>query len=260
MTGLQRFVHSGTTPPVRSPVAYVAFEAVLIVAAYFVYFLVRGATEGSRADAYENADRVIAFQEAIGIDWEVTIQSWSLGNQLLVDAANWVYIWGHWPVIALVALWLVLFHPADYRLVRNAFLLSGGIGLVIFATFPLAPPRFVDIGVIDTVTEHSNAYRVLQPPALVNEYAAMPSLHFGWNLLVGIVLAWKARHVALRVIGIMLPPLMLWSVVATGNHFVIDAVAGAAVALVGLWLALWLRRSTWTPPPFRTPARGRAPG
>lgn len=233
-----------TAPARRIHWRYITGEAALIIAACFAYFLVRGATVRSPSLAFDNADRVIRFQERLGLGWEVTMQEWIIESHALVTLANWVYMWGHWPVIGLVALWLVIVYPSEYRLVRNAFLISGGIGLIIFATFPVAPPRFVDPDIIDTVTEHSNSYRVLQPPTLVNQYAAVPSLHFGWNLLIGIFVFRNGRHLAVRAFGVVMPPIMFLAIVMTGNHYIVDGVAGAAVALTGLAIALWLRRRT----------------
>jgi membrane-associated phospholipid phosphatase len=149
---------------------------------------------------------------------------------------NWIYIWGHWPVITAVLFWLFLRHPAGYREVRNTMLLSGGIGLFVFALYPVAPPRLAGLGLVDTVTEYSTSYRVLQPPAFVNQYAAMPSLHVGWDLLMGIAMLTWSTHLVVRLLGIALPTLMALSVVLTANHYVIDAVAGIALVLACLWV------------------------
>ncbi|MEX0750178.1 MAG: phosphatase PAP2 family protein [Dehalococcoidia bacterium] len=213
-------------------------EISLVVFAYFAYFAVRGVTQGAEAQALINADRVVAFERKLGILWEPAWQAAILPHPLLVDFFNWIYVWGHWPVIITVATWLFMSRPDLYRLYRNAFLFSGAIGLVIFATFPVAPPRLAgDIEVIDTVTLHSNSYRVLQPPGLVNQYAAVPSLHFGWNMLLGIAIVTAARSRWVKLVGAVIPPIMFLAIVLTANHYIIDAVAGAAVAGVGLWLA-----------------------
>ncbi|MGE0309384.1 MAG: phosphatase PAP2 family protein, partial [Acidimicrobiia bacterium] len=123
-----------------------------------------------------------------------------------------------------------------YVVLRNAMFISGAIGLVIFATYPVAPPRLLPpgSGFIDTVTQWSTSYRVLQPPSLVNKYAAMPSLHAGWNLLVGIALWHAFTSKRVRTFAVASPLLMAFAVVATANHYVIDAIAGAALSLVGL--------------------------
>lgn len=213
------------------------FESSVATIAYLSYFLVRGMTESGFERAKDNAERVIRFEKWIGLYHEGAIQDAIANHDFLVNVANWVYVWGHWPVILVVGVWLMRSSPADYRILRNGFLISGAIGLVVFATFPVAPPRMLEIGLIDTVTERSEAYRFLQPAAFVNQYAAMPSLHLGWDLLIGITLVRHARSRYARSIGVLLPVLMAWAVVATANHFLIDSVAGAALALFGLAVA-----------------------
>lgn len=216
-------------------------EVAIAVFAFFAYFFVRGVTEGSEIRAVENADRVIAFERSLGILWEPAWQRAIIDNHALVSLSNWIYIWAHWPLIIAVAIWLYTSWPATYRLYRNAFIFSGVIGLVVFAMFPVAPPRLADFDVVDTVTLHSRSYRVLQPPGLVNQYAAMPSLHFGWNMLIGVILFTRARALWARAAGVMIPIAMFFAVVFTANHYIIDAVAGSAVALVGLWIAAQFR-------------------
>lgn len=228
-----------TEHPVARRVPAVLFEVTLATAAYLAYFLVRGLTETGFDRARRNAERVIDFERWAGLYHEHSIQDALGDSDLLVDVANWVYVWGHWPVIIVVGAVLLHTRADDYRVLRNAFLISGGIGLVVFATFPVAPPRLLDLGLVDTVTERSVAYRVLQPPAFVNQYAAMPSLHFGWDLLIGIVLVRFGGRWYLRAIGVVLPAVMAWAIVATANHFVIDAFAGGALALFGLAVAMW---------------------
>ena len=95
---------------------------------------------------------------------------------------------------------------------------------------------------VDTVTEQSEAYRVLQPPAFVNQYAAMPSLHSGWDLLMGMAIVSAASTLALRVVGFAMPVLMAFAVVATANHYIVDVVAGVALALVRTRRRPWLER------------------
>jgi membrane-associated phospholipid phosphatase len=119
----------------------------------------------------------------------------------------------------------------QYYTLRNACLLTGLLGLAIFALFPVAPPRLTDMPVVDTVTRGSPGYRQLLPPSFVNEYAAMPSFHAGWNLLVGIVVFRATRHWLLRGFAVGMPVAMALAVVATANHFVIDVVAGALIVV-----------------------------
>jgi membrane-associated phospholipid phosphatase len=236
---------------VLRPARRVGKELLLVVVGVVLYFGGRGLTESDPAPAQENAGDLVAFERSLGIYWEPALQGLVEGSHALVTVANWIYIWGHWPVIAATLLWLVLRHPQQYRRTRNAMAVSGAIGMVVFVLYPVAPPRLVDLGLLDTVSMHSEAYRVLQPPAFTNLYAAMPSLHVGWNLLMGVAIATTARHWLPRVVGHALPWLMVAAVVLTANHYLVDVVAGAAVALTGLAVARWLesrgRRRGQTP-------------
>jgi membrane-associated phospholipid phosphatase len=209
----------------------------LVAAFALAYFGIRGITRGSEARAFANARDLAGLEDALGIAWERGIQEAAMAHDGLVTLANWVYIYGHWPVIVTAMVVLYLRCPPHYVLLRDALILSGVIGMVCFALLPMAPPRLGVLDVVDTVSTRSEGYRALQPPSLTNPYAAMPSLHVGWNLLVGIVL-WRAtRNRVLRAAALIGPVAMAWAVVATANHFVLDVVAGSLVALAGLGLA-----------------------
>ena len=122
----------------------------------------------------------------------------------------------------------------------------------------MAPPRFLD-GFVDTVTLNSNAYRVLQPPSLTNQYAAMPSLHVGWNLLMGIALYRHATARPVKLFGVLMPVAMYAATVLTANHFLLDGLAGSAVALTGLFAADGIQRHRSVPRPV-APAPAPQPG
>lgn len=219
------------------------FELSLILPAYFCYHLVRGAVNGRIDEAFNNAAGLIGFEQSLGIFWEVQLQGLIVGHQVLMDLSNAVYIWGHIPVIAILAVWIFVFRPDHFARYRNAFLISGAIGLIFFVTLPVAPPRFIpDAGFVDTITLHSNAYRVLQPPTFVNQYAAVPSLHFGWNLLMGLAVFQTVGTWYGKAFGLLMPFAMLAGVIFTANHYILDAVAGAAIALGALWIAVLLHR------------------
>lgn len=220
-----------------------AQELTIAVSAYFLYFGVRGLTEGGADIATAHAWDIVNLEDRLGLAREADWQALIINHRWLVNLANWLYIWGHWPVIVVTAIWLYLHHPDAYGNTRDAFLVSGAIGLAVFAFYPVAPPRLIDTGLVDTVTLHSNAYRVLQPPALVNQYAAMPSLHFGWNLLVGLVIMREAANPLARGFGAVSPVLMFLAVILTGNHFILDTIVGGALALFALGAVTWLRRT-----------------
>ncbi len=217
-------------------------EAFLVAAAIVAYFVVRNISAGGARDAFANARRLVDLEERLGIAWEDAIQGVVTSSETLVTLTNWVYIWFHWPVIIATAVALYLYRRRRYLIFRNALFVSGAIGFLFFALFPVAPPRLMDLGLVDTVTEQSRSYRALQPPGLTNQYAAFPSLHVGWNIAVGIVLFTAASSLAVRTFAVVSPLAMAIAVVATANHFVIDVFAGLAVVLVGLAVALAIDR------------------
>ena len=212
-------------------------QVALVTAAIVTYFSARGITASDPAPAHAHAEDVVAFERWAHLYHEPALQERVVGSPWVVDLLNWVYIWGHWPVLIGTLLWIVRTHPEGYRLLRNALFVSGAIGLVVFITYPVAPPRLMDLGLVDTVSEQSQAYRVLQPPSFTNQYAAVPSLHVGWNLLVGIVIVRYAKHRLARAFGWLSPVAMTIAVVLTANHYIVDAILGSLVALVGLLVA-----------------------
>lgn len=214
-------------------------EVVLVGVAGLLYSLVRGLTDDRVDLAYANADRVMSLERDLGIFVESDLQGAIVGTPWAVDVANAIYI-AYWPMVIGVAVWLLFARRTMFALYRNALLISGLFGLAIFAVFPLAPPRFAG-GFVDTIAAESAGYRSFNASALVNEYAAMPSMHFGWVLLVGIAVSTLAANRAVRAAGVVVPALMLWSIVVTGNHYLLDAVVGGAIVLAGLGLAWQVR-------------------
>ncbi|TDD97559.1 phosphatase PAP2 family protein [Jiangella asiatica] len=218
-------------------------EIAFLVAAALAYSLVRGVTSDRVDAAFRNAEDVISFEKSLGIHVETELQGLILDHGWAVDLANGFYIYGYWPVFVLTLIWLIVRRPVAYPFYRNALLASGALSLVIFALYPLAPPRFLPWhGFVDTVTLEATTYREMNSPTFVNEYAAMPSLHFGWILLLGIALVALARHFVVRIIGAVMPVLMFAAIVLTGNHYVVDALVGGAVVVAGLGIAVTIER------------------
>jgi PAP2 superfamily protein len=217
--------------------------------AYGFYFGVRSITEGPPTAAFRHALDVVKLERSLGIDWERSVQDQILGSRLLTDVANAVYMYGHWPVIIVTGVLLFHYRRSHYYQLRNVCLLSGLVGLVIFALFPVAPPRLTDMPLVDTITKDADGYRQLVPSSLVNEYAAFPSFHAGWNVLLGIVVFRATHSRLLRALAVVGPTAMVVAVVATANHFVIDVVAGVVIVLAGLFaLHVVQRRRSCTAP------------
>jgi membrane-associated phospholipid phosphatase len=219
-----------------------AVEVLVVVAGVVTYFGIRGATAGSEAAAVDHAHDIVALEKKIGLYVEEQVQAVVVPSDAMSTFFNWIYIWGHWPVIVATLLWLALRHRTVYYRLRNGMMVSGGLGLLVYTTYPVAPPRLAGLGMVDTVSERSQAYRVLQPPQFVNQYAAMPSLHVGWDLLVGLAILSAATATWLRLVGGIMPVLMALATVATANHYILDAVAGVAFALAGFAVAMAIER------------------
>jgi membrane-associated phospholipid phosphatase len=233
-----------------------ARELFAITAAALVYAGVRVLTEGDTSAAEANGRRILHLERVLHIHWEPTLQSQVLAHEWLAQLANWFYIWGFWPVLAGSALFLYARHRDTYVLLRNAVFISGLIGFVFFALLPVAPPRLVDPSLVDTIREHTTWYRTMQPVRLTNQYAAMPSLHVGWSVLVGVALARAIRRPAAYAFGVLMPTAMALTVIVTANHYVTDVVAGAAVAAVALALAARLPFPLLPPRPAVRGVRG----
>ena len=175
-------------------------EASLIVGAYLAYEAVRRIVAPSSVEAIDRAMRLIRVEQRLGIFFEPNLQRFAIHHQWLVSMFNFIYIWGYVPVIGIAALYLYTRHHEFYTRYRNAFLLSGAIGLIVFATLPVAPPRmFPEFGFIDTVRGGSPVYGSVEGRHLVNEFAAVPSFHFGWILLVSLALFQSSKALMMRV-------------------------------------------------------------
>jgi membrane-associated phospholipid phosphatase len=209
------------------------FEVTLVVALFMAYFATRGIVSGKAADAFHNAYQLMELQNWLGISWELSFQNLVLQHGWLIWLVNSIYVYTHMPALILFAIWVFIWHHDRYREVRNVFLGMLAVGLLVYALIPLAPPRFFTAtGFVDTLAMYSAIdYHQDSIDMLYNPYAAMPSLHVGFSVFVGIgiiAIGQRARH---WIVGLAYPTLMSLAVVGTGNHFVLDVVAGAALAL-----------------------------
>ena len=211
-------------------------ELALAAAAALTYFGVRNLTAGAALEAMSNADRLARLERRAHIAWERSLQDALLDHDLLVTLVNWVYIWGHWPVIITAAVVLYRTRHDRYLLLRNAIFVSGSHRLPVLraATGGAAASR--GSLAMDTVTLALGCVSRPAATGLTNQYAAFPSLHFGWNLLVGIAVWGATRNIPLRLLSILGPAAMGAAVVLTANHYVVDLVGGTVVVLIALWV------------------------
>lgn len=218
-------------------------EIACIFTGLVVYFGVRVLVEGSEARSTANAERLLEIESALRIDVEATMQELALSNELIRVLGNLSYVWLHWPLLITALVALYVRDPPHYRQFRNALFVSGSVGLVLFALVPMAPPRFMP-GFVGTVTDDARRHYIDYPLSWANKYAAFPSFHVGWTLIACLAVAATADRRGVRAAALVPALLVGVSVITTGNHYVIDSVAGAIVAL-SAYLALgWASRPT----------------
>ena len=215
-------------------------EVCILLGAYFAYMFVRKILIANvEPIAFENAIKVISFESAVGFFWEPAWQSWAIENsKSLVMLLNWAYIITFIPIIAVTATILYIKDRPRYLYYRSIFLWSFLFALTAFGSFPLAPPFFLpEHGFVDTIRQFGpTAYTWTlytdnnQSAFFYNAFAAMPSLHFGWTILFG-VLFLRTKNKLVKVFGIMYPTMTFLAITITGNHYIIDAVGGASIIL-----------------------------
>jgi hypothetical protein len=221
-----------------------AFEIGLVALAFLLYFIVRGLVVDRAGEALSNAQDLMDAERGLGIFWEPRINEWVLGHEVPIRFFNFVYFWLDFPLIVAVGLWLYFTHRHEYTVARDALLISGAISLVIYNLYPVMPPRLLPTGEFTgTLEAYSDlSYQAQSMQAFVNPYAALPSLHVGWAMIIGGAMVLTLRHPLLRAFGVALPWLQLAAVVCTANHYILDAVAGVLVCLAGLALAGAMQR------------------
>lgn len=218
-------------------------EIVVFLVFFLLYYMVRGLPSEDVATSTRNALDIINFEQSLGVFHEVGWQKAALGNQTLMDVANFTYHFLHLPLIGVIGVALFFRDMRKYRVLRNAILISGFMAGLIYYFYPVTPPRLLfengfNFGFVDTL----HGLKQVKPGPMTNHYAAMPSYHFGWILLASIGVWWAWRHWLLRAAAVALAALMWWAIVVTGNHYFLDMVVGAAMVLIAFWLSLsWER-------------------
>jgi membrane-associated phospholipid phosphatase len=220
-------------------------ELGLVALAFLLYFVVRANVVDRPDLALANARHIVDIERGLGIFAEPAWQRAILDEMALVRFFNCVYFWLDFPLIAVVGLGMYLYRRAEYTFTRDAILFSGAVALVSYALLPVAPPRLLpEIGVLDTLQAFNNlSYQAQSTQFFVNPYAAMPSLHVGWSVLlaIGVVRAFPGNRLVL-VLALLHPLTQSASTVFTGNHYFLDGAGGLVAACIGLLLATLLQR------------------
>jgi membrane-associated phospholipid phosphatase len=199
-----------------------------------VYQVVRGMADRSPAQAINNGLAVIDVQQRFGDLWELSLQGALLSSSFLQTLTSWTYWLSQFAVLGLALLYVYLRRNDAFLRFRNTVLAANVIGLAGYIAFPTAPPRmFPEFGFVDVLAQFSS---LNHGSAIVefasNPYAAMPSLHAADSLIVGVTMAVLVRRRVFKALWLAWPGWVAFCVMATGNHFWLDIVAGGAVALL----------------------------
>ena len=248
------------SPPRTSSVARLApssgarTQIGLFLLAYLVYSAARWVMTGDLATAQDHAAWIVDLEQNLGVADEASVQD-ALSGTWILWLLNHAYIAAQLIVVpgALIFLYRRA-RPVYYKL-RNTVLATWLISVPVYAAFPVAPPRLADIGLVDTISQQTGfAMDSNLTTAFYNELAAVPSLHVGFALAVGIAVAAAVRNPVVRVLALLWGPLIGLAVVATGNHFVFDIAAGVVASALGYGVGTVAARAK-----TRRPAAASAP-
>lgn len=238
-------------------------ELVLLTVLFTLYKLGRMLADGSVKTAWDNAYEVLHIEDTLHMPSELGIQDWLLNAHWLVEAANMYYAWVHFPATVLFLVWTYFRRHEFYRVIRNWMVLVTAGATVGHIVFPLAPPRMLQpVGFVDTAAVYGpGVYSAPDVHSFANQYAAMPSLHVGWAVLVGVALVWLTQS-RWRWLWLAHPVVTLVVVVGTANHYWMDAIVVMALLALALPIALLAerrrrprRRTAESGQPSRVPSR-----
>jgi hypothetical protein len=216
-------------------------QLVVVAVAYLLYQSTRGVADDQigASQAFANADWIVSTERALHLNMEAGVQSVAQSVPGLMDLASLMYVNAQFSVTFGAMIYIYIRHNHAFGFVRNMFLGAWVLALVGYIAMPTAPPRLVPgLGIHDAVAALTNVDPSDQNSnvgKLYNPYAAVPSMHVGFALMIGVPLARLSKRRASRVLWALYPLLVLFVVMATGNHFFLDGVFGAlAVGLSAL--------------------------
>jgi PAP2 superfamily protein len=213
-------------------------QVAIVLAAVWSYEVLRRAMQPNWPAALAHAREIGSWERAAHVRIEAPLQQAFLHAPELVRAMNVFYLAGHFVLTGVFFCWLYRRSRPGFRIFRNGFLAATALALAAHWAFPTAPPRLAGVGLVDTVRQLSGIdIGSRSSSAFSNPVAAVPSLHVGWALGLGLGLAIYVRSPAYKLVGALYPFAVALTVVVTGNHFVLDAIAGIVVMAVGLGAA-----------------------
>ncbi len=240
-----------TSPQARSrqPATRPAWwlELLLIATTYGAYTLTRNTLPAQRTRAMSNALDVYRLERHLHIDVERSV------NHLVADqlphlvavVADYTYSLSHFGVTAGVLVWLYVARAGAYRVARSVLLVTTVAGLLGFWLYPLAPPRLLPwLGFVDTVVRDGTwgSWSSTAVTEMSNQYAAMPSIHAAWSIWCAVTVVLLSRSRWVKAAAVAYPLVVFAVIVATANHWVLDALAGLAAVVVGAMTCRGARR------------------
>ena len=220
-------------------------QIAILVGVDLVYEVVRGVADSQRADAIAHGQWVIDLERSTHTFFEPSLQAFFLPAGWVIDVANQIYLNAQFSIALGFLVWLYLFRNESYYFVRNMFVVSMGLAALGYTIYPTAPPRmFPDYGFVDTINDFSNVnHDSGLAKILINPYAAVPSMHCAFAMMIGGTGFMVCRSVVAKTFWGTWPFLVAWVVIVTANHYWVDAVLGWGVALTSALVALRLARA-----------------
>jgi hypothetical protein len=217
-------------------------EAALILGFYAAYEAARGLVSGTRQPAIHRAHEIVALERRLHVFAEPNVQQLARRVPGLLGTLSVAYLTLHLVVTGALLLWLHRRRPIVFPIVRTTLILASALSLIGFLVFPTAPPRMAGTGLTDSVSRGAVDLNHGLISSLYNPYAAVPSMHAGYAVIVGFAVVRYGHRATLRYLGGLYPLFVLLVIVATGNHFFFDAAIGVLVAALGAALAGLLRQ------------------
>lgn len=225
-------------------------ELLLIVLFYCAYMVTRIILNNPHGteEAFLHAQQIFSWEQATGLDVELGLNKFLLAHENLAFAANIFYLSAHFLVTLAVAVWLYRRRPRHYAWFRAGILVATALALIGFWLYPLAPPRFMaSLGFVDPVVHFNTPglYSSGASTTMANQYAAMPSMHAGWAVWCGIALVMLGGTRWVKLLGVLYPAATVLVIMSTANHYVLDAVAGVLLVVLGLAVSWQVYRWAW---------------
>jgi membrane-associated phospholipid phosphatase len=231
-------------------------QITLFLFAYLVYSAARFVTIGDLPDAQAHARWIVGLEDDLAVNVESSVQD-ALTGTIVLWILNHLYLAAQLVVLPGALYFLYKKSRVGYERLRNTILATWLLSIPVYGLFPVAPPRLADIGMVDTISQQTGfAMDSSLTTSFYNELAAVPSLHVGFAFAVGIALAASTSNRFLKVLAHLWGPAIALAVVATGNHYVFDIVAGMVAAAAGYGLGLLASRAGSMRIPQLRPALG----